>query len=490
MPPLNRKLLGACASALALAACTTVGPNFKTPEAPKGAAAAGYAMAGDPIAEAVRIAPDARIAGPWWKSFGSPELDRVMDEAFAGSPTLAEANATLERARQQAAAARGAELPQVDLNALAQRERINLQAFGFKGFPGLSLSNPTINLYSVGGTVGYDLDLFGGKRRASEAAGARAEQAARQADAAYLTLSGNVALQAMRVASLRSQIAAVQQVVADDRKLLDMIHAAQRAGSEAPSATSGGETQLGEDEALLPPLERDLAAARHQLALLVGKSPAEWAAPDFDMARFAQPGVMPVSLPSELIRRRPDITAAEAELHAATADVGVAVAAQYPDIRLSANITQSALTPEKLFNYSATGWQLLAGVAAPVFHGGTLKANRKEAEAEARAALARYQATVIRAFVQVSDVLAALATDQEEMASLMRAQTAAEANARDSQTAYRLGGGTLLQVLDAQRQLSRARRATVQAQGQQLSDLVQLYTVTAADWRTAQTAAR
>ncbi len=490
MPPLNRKLLGACASALALAACTTVGPNFKTPEAPKGAAAAGYAMAGDPIAEAVRIAPDARIAGPGWKSFGSPELDRVMDEAFAGSPTLAEANATLERARQQAAAARGAELPQVDLNALAQRERINLQAFGFKGFPGLSLSNPTINLYSVGGTVGYDLDLFGGKRRASEAAGARAEQAARQADAAYLTLSGNVALQAMRVASLRSQIAAVQQVVADDRKLLDMIHAAQRAGSEAPSATSGGETQLGEDEALLPPLERDLAAARHQLALLVGKSPAEWAAPDFDMARFAQPGVMPVSLPSELIRRRPDITAAEAELHAATADVGVAVAAQYPDIRLSANITQSALTPEKLFNYSATGWQLLAGVAAPVFHGGTLKANRKEAEAEARAALARYQATVIRAFVQVSDVLAALATDQEEMASLMRAQTAAEANARDSQTAYRLGGGTLLQVIDAQRQLTRARQATVQAQGQQLSDVVQLYTVTAADWRTAQTAAR
>jgi NodT family efflux transporter outer membrane factor (OMF) lipoprotein len=331
--------------------------------------------------------------------------------------------------------------------------------------------------------VGYDLDLFGGKRRASEAAQARAEAAARQADAAYLTLSGNVALQAMRVASLRSQMAAVQQVIADDRRTLEMIHAAQRAGSEAPSATAGGEAQLAEDEALIPPLERDLAAARHQLALLVGKSPAEWSAPDFDVARIAQPAEVPVSLPSELVRRRPDITAAAAELHAATADVGVAVAAQYPDLRLSANLTQSATSADNLFDYKATGWQLLAGVTAPIFHGGTLKANRKAAEAEARAALARYHDTVIRAFVQVSDVLAALATDQTEMTTLQRAQAAAQSNANDAQTAYRLGGGTLLQVIDAQRQLNRARRATAQAEGQRLSDLVQLYTATAADWR-------
>ena len=482
MPP-NRILPALSAAALALAACTTVGPNFKAPEAPQGAAGEGYAMAGDPAAAGVRLTPEARVAGPWWKAFGSPELDTVMDQALARSPTLAAADATLERARQQAAAVRGAQLPQVDLNASAQRERINLQAFGFRGFPGVPVSNPTINLYSVGGAVGYDLDLFGGKRRASEAAQARAEAAARQADAAYLTLSGNVALQAMRVASLRSQMAAVQQVIADDRRTLEMIHAAQRAGSEAPSATAGGEAQLAEDEALIPPLERDLAAARHQLALLVGKSPAEWSAPDFDVARIAQPAEVPVSLPSELVRRRPDITAAAAELHAATADVGVAVAAQYPDLRLSANLTQSATSADNLFDYKATGWQLLAGVTAPIFHGGTLKANRKAAEAEARAALARYHDTVIRAFVQVSDVLAALATDQTEMTTLQRAQAAAQSNANDAQTAYRLGGGTLLQVIDAQRQLNRARRATAQAEGQRLSDLVQLYTATAADWR-------
>jgi NodT family efflux transporter outer membrane factor (OMF) lipoprotein len=490
MPQPTRSLLALAASALALSACATVGPNFNTPEPPKGAAAAGYAMPGDAPAVGARLTPESRAAGPWWQAFGSADLDRVVREALADSPTLAEANATLERAQQQAAAVRGAQLPQVDANGSAQRERINLQAFGFTGFPGLTLSNPTLNLYSVGGSVGYDLDLFGGRRRATEAASARAESAARQADAAYLTLSGNVALQAMRVASLRAQIATIQQVVADDQRVLDMIHAAQRAGSEAPSATSGGQAQLAEDEALLPPLQRDLDAARHQLALLVGKSPAEWTAPDFDLAALTAPGDVPVSLPSELIRRRPDILAAAAELHAATADVGVAVANQYPSINLTANFTQGAIKPENLFNYASSGWSVLAGVSGPIFHGGTLKAERKGAEAEARAALARYQQTVIRAFVQVSDVLAALGTDQQQIDSLRRAEAASAASARDAQTAYRLGGGTLLQVIDAQRQLSRARRASVQAEGQRLADLVQLYTATAADWRTTTTAAR
>jgi NodT family efflux transporter outer membrane factor (OMF) lipoprotein len=492
MPQPTKSLLAVAASALALSACAAVGPNFKTPEGPQGAAAAGYAMAGDPQAPGVRLSPDARAAGPWWQAFGSPELDRLVREALADSPTLAEANATLQRAHQQAAAVRGAQLPQVDLNGSVQRERINIQQFGFSGaaFGGGPLANPEISLYSIGANVGYDLDLFGGKRRATEAAVARAEAAARQADAAYLTLSGNVAIQAMRVAALRAEIAAVRQVVEDDRKLLDMIHAAQRAGTEAPSATSGGEAQLAEDEALLPPLERDLDAARHQLALLVGKSPAEWTPPDFDLATLAPPADVPVSLPSELVRKRPDILAAEAELHAATAEVGVAVANQYPSIHLTANIAQGAISPENLFNYNSTGWQLLAGVAAPVFHGGTLKADRKAAEAEARAALARYQQTVIRAFVQVSDVLAALGADQRQIESLRRAEAASAARVRDAETAYRLGGGTLLQVTDAQRQLTRARRASVQAQGQRLSDLVQLYTATAADWQTTTTAAR
>lgn len=472
----TRLLVAVCV--VALAGCKTVGPDFHAPAAPQGAAASGYAMAGDPIAAGVRLDPDARTLGPWWQAFGSPELDQTVRTALADSPTIAEANATLERYQAEVAAARGAELPQVDATAGAERERINTQAFGFTGFP-----SPTISLYSIGATVSYDLDLFGGKRRATEAAQAKAEAAARQADAAYLTLTGNVAAQAMRVAGLRAQIAAMQAVIADDQRTIDMVRAAERAGGEAPSAATGATAQLAEDEAAVPPLQRQLAAARHQLALLSGKSPAEWTAPDFDLSRLTAPAEIPVSLPSTLIRRRPDILAAEAELHEATARVGVAVANQYPDIRLSANLTQSAIRPEKLFDYSASGWNVLAGVTAPIFRGGALRAERRAAEAEARAALARYQQTVLRAFTQVSDVLAALATDQQQAAALSKAEATAQASVRDAETAYRLGGGPLINVVDARRRLSRARRAVAEAEGQRLSDMVALYAATAADWR-------
>lgn len=475
--PLRTALLAACAT-LALSACAAVGPDFKSPEAPAGAAGSSYAMAGDPAAPSVTLDPAARAAGPWWQAFGSPELDQTIRLALADSPSVAEAAATLQRAQAQAAATRGAQAPQVEASGSAQRERINTQSFGFTGFP-----SPTISLYSVGASVSYDLDLFGGRRRATEAAQARAEAAARQADAAYLSLSGNVALQAMRVAGLRAQIAAIEAVIADDHKVADMVRRAQAAGGEAPAATSGVQAQLAEDEALLPPLQRQLSQARHQLALLAGKSPAEWTPPDFDLARLSQPTTIPVALPSALVRQRPDILAAEAELHAATAAIGVAAAAQYPDIRLSANLTQGAIKPENLFNYSSSGWNLLSGVTAPIFNGGTLKAERQAAEADARASLARYQQTVLRAFVQVSDVLAALGADQQQLTAYGHAQAAAEANARDAQTAYRLGGGPLMQVVEAQRQLSRARRNTAMAQGQQYSDLVELYAVTAADWR-------
>jgi len=472
--------LAATASALALSACATVGPNFKAPDAPKGAAAAGYAMAGDVAAPGVQLTPEARVAGPWWQAFGSPELDAAMREALAANPTVAEANANLAKAQAQLTATRGAQSPQVSASGNAQRERINTQAFGFTGFP-----SPTINLYSIGAAVSYDLDLFGGKRRATEADQARVDQAAHEADAAYLTLTGDVAVQAMRIAGLRAQIAAVQQIIEADRENIRMVRKAQAAGGEARSALSIGVGQLAEDEAMLPPLQRDLDAARHQMALLVGKSPAEWTAPDFDLAKFDGSAVAPVSLPSALVRRRPDILAAEAELHAATAEIGVAVANQYPNISLSANLTQSAIKPGDLFNYAASGWSVLGGFTAPIFNGGTLKAERRVAEAEANAAMARYQQTVLRAFVQVSDVLSALGADQASIESLKRANAAADVSARDAQTAYRLGGGTLLQVVDSQRTVSRARRALVEAQAQRYEDLVQLYAATAADWRAA-----
>jgi len=476
--------LAAAASMLALGACTTVGPDFKRPEPPGGAAGASYAMAGDPTPTMAALSPEARIAGPWWEGFGSPELNAAVRQALADSPTLAEATATLERARAEAASVRGRQAPEADLNAAAKRQRFNIQALGFGGIP-----NPTANLFVIGTTVAYDFDLFGGRKRATEEAEAKAEAEARRADAAYLTLSGNVALQAMRIASLRAEIAAVESVVADDQQVLDMVRRAEQAGGEAPAAIATAEAQHAEDEALLPPLRRDLNAARHQLALLVGKAPSEWTAPDFDLERFKAPAAIPVSLPSNLVRNRPDILAAEADLHAKTAAIGVATAELYPDFFISATLTQTATNTSRLSRYAASGWDIGPHLTAPIFNGGRLRADRRAAVADAQASLARYQQTVLSAFTQVSDVLAALGAGQESIAALTRAADAAQTSAKNAQNAYRLGGGTLLQMTDAQRQYSRARRALVQAQGRQFEDLVQLYAATAADWRPAASAA-
>ncbi len=464
--------------ALTLGACAVVGPNFQRPTTP---GAPAYAMVGDAGAPAVRLSPDARTAGAWWLALGSPELDQTIRLALTGSPTLAEADATLRKVQDQAAAAQGALGPQVDGSAGAQRERINTQAFGFTGFP-----SPTINLYSIGGTVSYDLDLFGGGKRRLEAAQARAQAQAARVDAAYLTLTGNVALQAVRIAALRAELDALDAVVADDQRTVDMVGKAQAIGGAAPSDLSVGRGDLARDAAMRPAVERDLALARHQLALLVGRAPADWAAPDFAQTGFTRPAELPVGLPSTLVRQRPDILAAEAELHAATADVGVATASLYPDIRLTAGLTQGTIKPENIFRYDSTGWNLAGGLTAPLFDGGRLKAGQHAAQAEARAALARYNGTVLRAFVQVSDALASLAEDDRAITALTGVQAVQESRLKDARAAYSLGGGTLLKVISAERDLAKARRDLVVAQGRRDQDLVSLLVSTATNWKPAQ----
>lgn len=472
-----RRVAALALATTALVGCKAVGPNFSPPPAP---ATPGYLMKGDAPSDVARLSPDARAAGAWWRAFGSADLDRVMDEALAGNQTVAAADASLEQLRALEAATRGAQLPQVDANAGIEEERINIESFGFSGFP-----SPTLGLYSIGGTVSYDVDLFGGLRRATEAAEARVQGQARQADAAYLTLTGQTAMAALQIATARAQIAAAQQAIDDDQNLIGVVRRAEGAGGEAPSAVVSVDAQLAQDEALLPPLRQQLAQARHALAGLVGQAPADWTAPQFDLADFTAPADVPVSLPSSLVRRRPDILAAEAELHAATAQIGVATAALYPDIRLTANLTQTAIPPANLFQYGASGWEIGAGLTQPLFHGGALRAQRRAAEAAARAALAQYRGTVVTAFTQVADVMESITEDGNELAALRHAEQAAASALQDDEAAFKLGGGALLPVLDDQRKLELARRQLAMEEGKRLADIAQLYVAVAADWREA-----
>jgi NodT family efflux transporter outer membrane factor (OMF) lipoprotein len=461
-------------AALMAAACTTLGPDFKRPDAPT---VTGYAMQGDAVAEAVTLSPDARVGGPWWDSLGSKKLDELIRQAAKDSPDIAFAEANVRAALAEAGAINGARAPQVDFRGGAQRERINVQAFGFQGFP-----SPTINLYELGVTARYDFDLFGKKRRASEAAAARAEADKRRADAAYLMLSSNVALQAVRIATIRAEMASVNAVIEADNRVIGMIQKAQAAGGSPRSDSSLGETQLAQDLASLPPLERQLAEARHQLALLLGKSPAEWSAPDFDLADFTIPATIPVAIPSALVNRRPDILTAEAEFHAATADVGVATASLFPDISLTPNITQGSIRPENLLEYNSTGWSIAAAIAGPLFHGKTLKERETKAIALADAKYADYRRVALKAFVQVSDAMSGLETSNRWVQAQERAERAAQQNYTDARRSFELGAGPLLNVFDAGRSLNMAQREKIQAYGQRLTDVIELYAATASDW--------
>jgi NodT family efflux transporter outer membrane factor (OMF) lipoprotein len=481
MPSLNSWIVPALA--LSLCGCTTVGPNFHAPASPP---VAGYAMAGDRTPANAVLTPDRRVAGAWWRGLGSTRLDAVMDEALAGNQTVAVAIANLDKARDQAASIHGGMAPRIDANAGAERERINLQAFGLSSFPGLSnLHNPTINLFTIGAMASYDFDLFGGQRRKLETAEAVEAAQTQRANAAYLTLTGNVAMAAVRVAAIRAQTEAVETIIADDRQNLALVRKAEAAGGEARSTSTGPSAQIAADQALLPPLAQQLSQARHNLALLVGKPPAAWTAPDFSVAEFTPPAQIPVEMPSILVRNRPDILAAEADLHADTARIGVATAALYPDVKLSAGFAQTALSPEKLFNYDATGWNIGPTVTLPIFNGGQLRADKRAAEAQARASLAQYRQTVLTAFTQVADVLSALAHDDDRIAAASAAEAIAEASLRDARLAYRLGGGPFQGVVEAQRKVDSARLDSVDAKGQKLLDIIALYAATATDWREA-----
>ena len=458
---------------LLVASCSTVGPDFEAPAQP---AVDSYRMAGDiPRPEEVMLVQRQSVGLGWWKIFQSPEIDALVDQALENSPTLDIADAALARANASEGAVRGKGVPQADVTASMGRERINTAAFGIKGFP-----SPTINLYSVGSAVSFDLDLFGKQKRRVENARAHAEAEGYRTDAAYLTLTGQVVVTAIRLAALRSQLTELDEIIAGDRKTLDMIQRGVDAGGEPRAAINTSEAQLAEDEARRPPLLYQIDATRHELALLVGKAPPDWSAPDIALTDIALPDNIPVSLPSELVRHRPDILAAEADLHAATAAIGIAEADRYPDLSLDAAFAFAALSPDELFQYESSGWSVGPAVSLPLLRGGTLKARQQMVIADAQAADARYRQTVLSAFIQIADLFSAIARDQALIDAQSRASNIAMENVRLATVSYENGAGSLLSVIDAQRQAQRARLALVDAQAQLREDAASI--IVASGW--------
>lgn len=466
-------------SVTALMSACTVGPDFKHPDAnpPNGYTAEKLDLAAAAGAEAKQnLVVGQKISGAWWELFHSQRLNEVLNEALAANQDLASARATLEQAQSSIDAAAGAFWPHVQMVTGVSRQQTNGSSSGFDSV------HSDFSLYTIGPNVSYTLDLFGLTRRQVEEQQALAEFRDYQVDAAYLTLCGNVVNQAITIASARQQIAIYGDIIADDKHNLDNVSEQLSLGEATRTDLEQARTQLNLDLTALPPLQQQLAAAKHALAVLVGKAPAAWVAPDFDFSEFTLPPELPVSVPSELVHQRPDILSAEAQLHAASAAIGVATAQMYPQLNLSAAFTQQIIDPANLFSGAGSIWSIAAQLTAPIFQGGTLEAQKKGAIAGFKAQAATYQQTVLNAFQQVADTLTGLQNDAELVDRQRSASESADSERSLVRETYRGGGVTVLQVLDAERSYAQARLGYTRATAQRFIDTAQLFNAMGGGW--------
>jgi NodT family efflux transporter outer membrane factor (OMF) lipoprotein len=454
-----------------------VGPDFKAPPAPEAKTYTAAPLPSETVTTAVaggaaqRFLMGARIPDQWWTLFHSPGLDRLIRRALTNSPTTAAAEAALRQARELLRAQSGATwYPQVDAKLSAGRQRFGGSSFGQGSFGG------QFDLYNASVGVSYLLDVFGGARRELEALGAQVDYQRYQLEGTYLALTANIVTGAVREASLRAQIQATRDILADQEKAYQLVRRQFELGGISKADVLSQRSELAQTRATLPPLEKSLAQTRHLLAVLVGSFPSDAAAlPEFDMKGISLPKALPVRLPSSLVRQRPDIRAAEALLHAASAQVGVATANLYPAITLTGSYGFESNQVGSLFNGDSVVWNFGAGLLQPLFHGGQLRAKRRAAVAAFDQASALYRETVLQAFLNVADVLRALASDARTLKAQLDAESAAGDTLALTRNQFQVGAVSYLSLLDAQRQYQQARIRLIQARAERFADSAALF---------------
>ena len=476
----------AAARAFLAASCITciagcaVGPDFVRPEAP---AVDHYTEGTDPSAtreaegQAQRLERGAKVGGDWWKLFGSPELDALMKQAVNDNQSLKAALASLRSSQANLRAGYGVFYPQADVDASAVRQRTSLVKLGE------SNATPFVfNLFTLSATISYALDIFGGQRRTVEGLQAQVDYQQYTAVATYLTLTSNLVNTVIAEAAYREQAAATEELVRDQREQVEITEAQAQAGTVNYASALSLRSQLASVEGTVPPLRQKVSQAQHLLATLSGHLPSDWAAPKVAFSALGLPTTVPVSLPSELVHQRPDILAAEAQLHQASAAIGVATAALFPSVTLNASIGTNNNAVDNLFSASGGFWSLGAGLTAPLFHGGELLNKRQAAVDAYDQALASYRQTVLGSFAQVADTLRALEHDGEALDDQSRSMKAADEALRLVKANYDGGVANYVQVLVAFGQYHQARIAYIQARAQRLQDTVALFAALGGGW--------
>ena len=471
---------------LGLSGCA-VGPNYHPPAAP---AVPGYTAAALPAAtpavdgQAQHFVSGADISGEWWTMYHSQELNSLIDTALANSPTLQAAQQTLIQAEETERADAGTLLPSLSGSANDTRSRISSAELESSGqLPaGSDFTVAPYTLYNASLSVSYALDLFGGGRREVESLAAQSAYERYELEAAYLSLTANIVTAAVTEASYHAQIEATTKIIAAEQKQLDILNTQFSLGGVPKANLLSEQATLASAQASLPPLQAALADERNQLADYVGAFPANFNADDFTLDSLHLPGDIPVSLPSALVNQRPDIQAAAAQLHEATANVGVQIAEMLPQITLSADVGHEGLNTASLFTPQTLLWSLAAGATQPIFEGGELNAKRLAAVAALKSSAAQYQATVLTAFQNVADALQNLQYDADTLQSAELAEQSSAKSLTVTQDQVTLGAQPFTAELTAQTSYQNAVIARVKAQAARLSDTAALFQALGGGW--------
>jgi NodT family efflux transporter outer membrane factor (OMF) lipoprotein len=474
---------GAClAAALLLVGCE-LGPDFERPAPP---AATGYGpeptlsqTASAPVAggETQHFVQGLDIPGQWWALFRSPALNALVEQAIAANPTLPAAQAALRQARENVYAEQGALYPSIATGFSPSRSKTaaSLAPVPSSNILYYSLFTPQV-------AVSYTPDVFGGTRRQIESLAASAESQRFQLAATYLTLTSNVVAAAVQEASLRGQIAAAEEIVQTDSEGLDILHRQFQLGQVAGADVAAQEAALAQAKAMLPPLQKQLAIERDLLTALIGHFPNDQPVQKFDLASLHLPQELPITLPSKLVDQRPDVRAAEAQLHAASAEIGVAIAARLPQFSLTGNAGATALAFNSLGAPGNVFWTLAGNVTQTIFDAGTLLHKQRAAEAAFDQAAAQYQSTVIAALQNVADSLRALQSDANALSAAAAAQQAASASLEITRRQLQLGAVNYLSLLTAESAYQQALSSMVQAQASRYADTAALFQALGGGW--------
>lgn len=455
-----------CTVALLASVGCKVGPDFKPQEPPPLAEYGATPLPAATEGDAQRFLRGAEVDPRWWMAFGSPELDRRVERALAGSPTVASAQAALRRARENLRAAGGALYPAADFAGGFERQKLG---------PASGLYVP-YDTFSATVSVTYTLDLFGGVRRGMEGLQAQVDASRWVLAGTYLALASNVAEATIQEASLAEQLQAARDVAGLLDEQVTLTSRQVDIGVKSQADLLALQAQRAAAQAALPPLAKQLEAVRNQLAVYLGAYPsAAGTTGTLALADLKLPADLPVSLPSRVVQGRPDIQAAQAQLHAATAGVGVATAALLPQLELGGSLGPQATRFQDMLKGDSFAWSVSAGILAPIFHGGALRAQKRGAEAALDQALADYRQTLLVAFANVSDALDAIRFDAQALKAEQDSEAAAARSLDLAKAQYRIGAASYLQLLDATRAWNLARMGLIRARAARLADTTALY---------------